>query len=182
MKEKSHMSLRTKKILAGIGIGFGTVFTFLVSFILAFSLIINPINFMTVSDADTVKENEELKETVQNLKDENEHLSATVDKYKASSKAPSVVVSQQPESQPANAQVSKPSSTDGQTTATKSETTAGTSDTQNSSETVPSAENTDASASGSETDTGFAPETVTNTGEATPEDVEAPITVIEITE
>ena len=174
MKEKSHMSLRTKKILAGIGIGFGTVFAFLVSFILAFSLIINPINFMTVSDADTVKENEELKETVQNLKDENELLNATVDKYKASSKAPTTVVAEQPSVQQTSGSDSKQQSSSQTGSGTGSENETNTSK-------AGSTENRDTDAGG-ESEQVFAPETVTNTGAETPEDVEAPITVIEIAE
>ena len=179
MKEKSHMSLRTKKILAGIGIGFGTIFTFLVSFILAFSLIINPINFMTVSDADTVKENEELKETVQNLKDENELLNATVDKYKASSKAPATVVAEQPSTQQSSGSAGSSTSDSRQegSSLTGNETNHGE---NNGSLETNTTENNGVGASG-ESEQVFAPETVTNTGAETPEDVEAPITVIEIT-
>ena len=180
MKEKSHMSLRTKKILAGIGIGFGTIFTFLVSFILAFSLIINPINFMTVSDADTVKENEELKETVQNLKDENELLNATVDKYKASSKAPATVVTEQPSAQQTSGSAGGTVSGSKQQDNSQTENEANGETSSNNPETNPP-ENTGADVSG-ESEHVFAPETVTNTGAETPEDVEAPITVIEITE
>ena len=90
MSGKTQMSDKTKKILTGVGIGFGTLVVFLASFILAFSLIVNPINFFTVSDAGTVEENEKLKEEVQTLTDEIEHLNTTVDKYKASANSASV--------------------------------------------------------------------------------------------
>lgn len=86
MSKKSHISPGAKKILIGVGVGFGTIMVFLVSFILAFTLIVNPINFMTVSDADTVEENEQLKEQVQTLKDEVEVLNTTVEKYKNAEK------------------------------------------------------------------------------------------------
>ncbi len=154
MPGKSYMSLKTKKILTGVGIAFGTVMVFLVSFILAFSLIVNPINFFTVSDADTVEENEQLKEKVQSLTDEVEQLNTTVDKYKASGNAPATVTT--PQTQPEAAPKEQP---------------------ETSKQEEPSAEDSTA-----ESDDGFAPDTVTSTEAETPEDVEAPITVIDISE
>ncbi len=159
MADNSHISLKTKKILTGIGIAFGTVMVFLVSFILAFSLIVNPINFFTVSDANTVEENEQLKEKVQSLTDEVEHLNTTVDKYKAASKTPATVTT--PEPQP-------------------------------SVETAPPKEQpedsrreevqTPAEGTATENNDSFVPDTVTSSDAETPEDVEEPITVIDISE
>ncbi len=159
MADNSHMSVKTKKILTGIGIAFGTVMVFLVSFILAFSLIVNPINFFTVSDASTVEENEQLKEKVQTLTDEVEHLNTTVDKYKASSKAPATVTTPEP---------------------------------QSSAETAPPKEQPEdsrreevqapAEGTATENNDSFVPDTVTSSDAETPEDVEEPITVIDISE
>lgn len=162
MSDKPRVSLKTKKILTGIGISFGTVMVFLISFILAFSLIVNPINFFTVSDADTVKENEQLKEKVQSLTDEVEILNTTVDKYKASGSAPATVTT--PEEQPST-----------QTTDTASGPQTSNSEGTQTSENSGAAE--------SETDgNDFTPDTVTSTDQGTPEDVEEPITVIDISE
>ena len=162
MKEKSQMSPKTKKILVGIGIAFGTVMAFLVSFILAFTLIVNPINFMTVSDADTVEENEKLKEQVQTLEDEKDALQAKVDKYKNSSTSQPVVTT------PAVTTPSTPSQED------KKPETPATETPENSETTTPETETNE--------DSGFAPETQTSTGEETPEDVDAPVTVIDVSE
>ncbi len=183
MHSKTQMSAKTKKILTGVGIGFGTVMVFLVSFILAFSLIVNPINFFTVSDASTVEENEKLKEEVQTLNDKIEHLNTTVDKYKASSKAPVPSVP---------ATVTTPSS--GTSSGSGSDTGKNNSQTtqkpQNSENTDSDAEtqapdNTETNGSDTE-DSGaestFSPDTVNSTAEQTPEDVETPITVIDISE
>ncbi len=168
MKNNSKLSLKTKKILAGIGIAFGTVATFLVSFVLSFSLIVNPINLFTFNDSDTIKENEELKEKVQTLNDEIEHLSASVDKYKASAQSVSIPV------------VTTPSNEEPQQTPDSSD-----SDLQSS--TSSSAQNQNGSTETSEeikgeSETKFSPETVTGTAEKTPEDIEEPITVIDISE
>ncbi len=163
MKEKSQMSPKTKKILVGIGIGFGTVMAFLISFILAFTLIVNPINFMTVSDADTVEENEKLKEQVQTLEDENDVLQAKVDKYKNSATSQPAVTT------PA---VTAPST---QTQPDKKPQAPETQTPENSEEATPQPET-------NETSGDFAPETQTSTGEETPEDVDAPVTVIDVSE
>jgi hypothetical protein len=165
-----NISPKTKKILAGIGITFGTVMVFLLSFVLAFSLIVNPINFMTVSDADTVEENEKLKEQVQTLNDEVEHLNAAVDRYKTSSSAPAVIV------------------TPDQSTS-KGQNQNSVSDQVGKNGAGNASGNTQEGGSGQKADTesenassGFSPETVTATDEKTPEDVEVPITVIDISE
>ncbi|MBQ2932492.1 MAG: hypothetical protein IJE62_06605 [Clostridia bacterium] len=160
MKQKTEMSLKTKKILAGVGIAFGTVLVFLISFTLSFSLIVNPINLFTFKDGDTIKENAELKEQVQTLNDEIDVLTTTVDKYKANQSVPAIVETpvtsdeqnQEPEKQ--NSEVSAP------VTATDENPPADTQDEPGS----------------------FSPETVTGTDAGTPEDVEEPITVIDISE
>ncbi len=163
LKEKSQMSPKTKKILVGVGIAFGTVMTFLVSFILAFTLIVNPINFMTVGDADTVEENEKLKEQVQTLEDEKDALQAKVDKYKNSATSQPAVTT------PA---VTTPS-TQSQPDKTPETTTP---------ETPESSETTESQPEINESSGGFAPETQTSTGEETPEDVDGPVTVIDVSE
>lgn len=165
LKEKSQMSPKTKKILVGVGIAFGTVMTFLVSFILAFTLIVNPINFMTVGDADTVEENEKLKEQVQTLEDEKDALQAKVDKYKNSATSQPAVTT------PA---VTTPS-TQSQPDKTPEITTPETQTPQSSETTAPQSETNESSG-------GFAPETQTSTGEETPEDVDGPVTVIDVSE
>ncbi len=160
MKEKTEMSLKTKKILAGVGIAFGTVLVFLVSFTLSFSLIVNPINLFTFKDGDTIKENAELKEKVQTLSDEIDVLNTTVEKYKSNQSVPAIVET--------------PVATDDQKQ-----------DSENQSSTT--AEPGTTSTENPPTDTqgetnGFSPETVTGTDAETPEDVEEPITVIDISE
>lgn len=167
MREKSQMSPKTKKILVGVGIAFGTVVAFLVSFILAFTLIVNPINFMTVSDADTVEENEKLKEQVQTLEDEKDVLQATVDKYKNSATSqPSVttptVTTPSTSSQSTTTESAKPEAPEAEAP-------------ENSETTTPESETNEETG-------GFTPETETSTGEETPEDVDAPITVIDVSE
>lgn len=84
MKSKSHITGRTKKILLGTGIVFGTVLVFIISFFLSFSLIVNPISFVPVGNGEMAEENEELKKQVQTLEDEVELLNTTVEKYKNS--------------------------------------------------------------------------------------------------
>ena len=159
MKEKTEMSLKTKKILAGVGIAFGTVLVFLVSFTLSFSLIVNPINLFTFKDGDTIKENAELKEKVQTLSDEIDVLTTTVDKYKANQSAPAIVETPDTSDQQNQVQTNEaPSNTD--TTAP-----------DENEPTTPTDEGSD-----------FSPETVTGTDAETPEDVEEPITVIDISE
>ncbi|MBR5614038.1 MAG: hypothetical protein IKW64_01870 [Clostridia bacterium] len=167
MKEKSNISPKTKKILVGVGVVFGTVMAFLISFILAFTLIVNPINFMTVSDADTVEENEKLKEQVQTLEDEVELLNTTVDKYKNSAASQSVVTTPAVTTPPAPSQSAETQSGNTQTPEPE--------DTQNGEATVPENQET-------EDTSGFAPETQTSTGEETPEDIDEPVTVIDISE
>ncbi|MBQ9737061.1 MAG: hypothetical protein IJV86_01495 [Clostridia bacterium] len=164
MSSKTHISPAAKKTLTGVGIAFGTVMIFLISFILTFSLIVNPINFMSVSDSDTIKENKELKEKVQTLTDEVEILNTTVEKYKASASAPQIpatVVTPQPEQNTSSGSASQQPSN------------------ETSSGDVASTPNEDESSS---EESPFAPDTVTSTTEETPEDKEDPITIIDISE
>ncbi len=170
MSGKTHMSDKSKKILTGVGIGFGTVMVFLVSFILAFSLIINPINFFTVSDAGTVEENEKLKEEVQTLNDRIEHLNTTVDKYKAQSSAPApsspaIVTTPSAGTASGNAAQQPQGGNEAQTPTT------------NEADSGENAGEQDAAQGGE-----FSPDVVDSTAEQTPEDVEVPITVIDISE
>lgn len=175
MSGKTQMSDKTKKILTGVGIGFGTLVVFLASFILAFSLIVNPINFFTVSDAGTVEENEKLKEEVQTLTDEIEHLNTTVDKYKASANSASVTA-------PATVTTSNSSTNTNTGTNTSSSATTQKPETSNTPQTPSNTEASGNGTSGSETNGGFSPDTVNSTAESTPEDVEEPITVIDVSE
>lgn len=156
MNKKSEISLKTKKILAGIGIVFGTIAVFLVSFALSFSLIVNPINLFSFDDTDAIKENEELKEKVQTLTDEVELLNVSIDKYKANQSAPEIVVTPAPQSEQAAPQQNqeKPNTELDQST----------------------------SANPDEADDSFSPETITGTDAETPEDIEEPITIIDISE
>ncbi|MBR2453237.1 MAG: hypothetical protein IKB32_04255 [Clostridia bacterium] len=158
MESKSHISLKTKKILLGTGIVFGTVLAFVVSFFLAFSLIINPINFVTIGGEETAAENEELKTQVQSLEDEVEMLNATVEKYKSS--ASSQVIVQE-----------VPVSSQGQT----SQQSTGNSSAGNSN-------NSTSENSGAESEPEFSPETVTTPDEGIEPEVELDVTVIDISE
>ena len=168
MKNNSNLSLRTKKILIVIGIAFGTIVTFLVSFTLSFSLIVNPINLFTFKDSDAIKENEELKEKVETLNDEIEHLNVTVDKYKTSAQSVMAPV----ETTPSN-EVS-------QGTQNHSNTTSQTSAKPNANDqSSPSETNLNTEV---ESENNFSPETVTGTDVETPEDIEEPIQVIDISE
>ncbi len=154
MTEKKGMSIKAKKILAGIGIGFGTVLVFMISFFIAFSLIVNPINLFTIGDAETVEENKELKEQVQVLEDKVDVLNASVEKYKAAANTQPIIIE------------TPVTTTPQQTTQTQT------------------GEKTETDGEGEPNDEGenFAPETVTSTNEQTPEDVEDPITIIDISE
>lgn len=164
MSSKTHISPAAKKTLTGVGVVFGTVMIFLISFILTFSLIVNPINFMSFSDSDTIKENKELKEKVQTLTDEVELLNTTVEKYKASASAPQIpetVVTPQPEQ--------------------NSSSGSGSNQPSNENSSGNAAPTTSEDESSSEEST-FSPDTVTSTTEETPEDKEDPITIIDISE
>ena len=161
MESKSHMSLKTKKILLGTGIVFGTVLAFVVSFFLAFSLIINPINFVTIGGEETAAENEELKTQVQSLEDEVEMLNATVEKYKSSASSQIIVQEVPVSKQGQNSQQSAGNSGSGNSTAGNTNT----------------GENNDA-----ESEPDFSPETVTTPEEGIEPEVELDVTVIDISE
>ncbi len=163
MPNKTQMSSKTKKILTGVGICFGTVMVFIVSFILAFSLIISPPSIFSANESDVTKENEKLKAEIQTMNDTIEHLNTTVDKYKAQASAPStstpaVVTTPAPGT-------SSPSANSGgsQTTQTPQQNDAA------------GANGSSEGTGGGEADGEFTPDTVDSSGSATPEDVEIPI-------
>lgn len=163
MSGKSHISLKTKKILVGTGIAFGTVLVFVVSFFLSFSLIINPISFSVIGRDDVEAENEELKTQIQTLEDEVEYLNAAVEKYKnnVNTPAPPATVTTPVSTTPTGAE-EKPAAT--------------TDDEANS--------NPSGSEDGVETNSGeeFTPDTVTTPEEGFEPEVEPDITVIDISE
>ena len=173
MSGKSHMSVKTKKILLGTGIAFGTLLVFVVSFFLSFSLIINPISFSTFGSDDVATENEELKTQVQTLEDEVEYLNAAVEKYKnnVNTPAPPATVTTPAPTAPSGAE-EKPAAT------TPSNVTTG-------EETKPPA---DSNPSGNEGDTAvgggeeFTPDTVTTPEGGFEPEVEPDITVIDVSE
>ncbi len=169
MHNKTQMSVKTKKILTGVGVVFGTVMVFLVSFIMAFSLIVNPISIFSADDSETAKENEKLKAEMQTMNDTIERLNTTVDKYKAQANRPAVY-------EPA-------------TVTTPSTGTAPKSDKTDAPSTQPPAgeqNGTQTTAPGEGTADGdaeeFSPDTVDSSSEQTPEDVETPIPVIDVSE
>ncbi len=82
------MSAGAVKTLTGIGIAFGTVIVFFISFFLAFNFIINPLTPISVGAADAEAENQELKTQIKSLEDEVELLSTTVEKYRSAASAP----------------------------------------------------------------------------------------------
>ena len=88
MSGKKRMSAGAVKTLAGIGIAFGTVIVFIVSFFLAFSFIINPIMPISVGAEDSEGENKELRTQVKALEDEIELLNTTIEKYRSAAAAP----------------------------------------------------------------------------------------------
>ncbi len=155
MKSKSHISGKTKKILLGTGIVFGTVLVFIVSFFLSFSLIINPISFVPVGNGELAEENQELKEQIQTLEDEVEVLNTTVERYKNSA-SETIIVQEVPTV----------------TTPVQSSTnTQQSSGTNNSGGSVEVQEEND-----------FSPETVTTPESGIVPEVEPDITVIDISE
>ncbi len=162
MSSKTHISNKTKKILIGTGITFGTILAFLVSFFLAFSLIVNPIAFGSFGNDEVMEENEELKEQVKTLEDEVELLNTTVDKYKHSASAPAPVDPAPEATTPA--QTTNPSQS------------------QNAETEQPEMSETPETDSGDVTESDFTPETVTTPEGGIEPEVEPDITVIDITE
>lgn len=184
MSKQKPMSPKTKKALLGVGITFGTIAVFFVSFFLAFSLIINPITIMPVSNGDAEKENKELKAQITKLEDENEHLETTVEKYRASSSSPKqsdVTSSSKSETKSETKTETKvPSQSSSGTSAsngTKSETKP-----EQKHEGEASASQTTQEAPDSQSGSGFSPETVTTPEGGGAEEPDESITVIDISE
>ncbi len=155
MKSKSHISGKTKKILLGTGIVFGTVLVFIVSFFLSFSLIINPISFVPVGNGELAEENQELKEQIQTLEDEVEVLNTTVERYKNSA-SETIIVQEAP---------------------TVTTPVQGNTDTQQSSSTNSSDDSGEV-----QEENDFSPETITTPETGIVPEVEPDITVIDISE
>ncbi len=162
MKSKSHISGKTKKILLGTGIVFGTVLVFIVSFFLSFSLIINPISFVPVGNGELAEENQELKEQIQTLEDEVEVLNTTVERYKNSA-SETVIVQEVPA-------VTTPVQSSTNTQQSNTNLHQGSS-TNNSGDSVEIQEEND-----------FSPETVTTPETGVVPEVEPDVTVIDISE
>lgn len=70
MSRRTRMTDKGKKVWTGIGIAAGTVTLFCVSFVAAFSLIVNPLPFPTLGDSEVEKENKELKAQIESLEEE----------------------------------------------------------------------------------------------------------------
>lgn len=167
MSGKSHISVRTKKILLGTGIVFGTVLVFVVSFFISFSLIVNPISFNAFGGDEVTAENEELKGQVQTLEDEVEYLNATIEKYKANASAPVVEMEE--------TTVVTSASNEGSGSLGTSENSTSVSQTDTSPQTQPGVDD--------ETmEEDFAPETVTTPEGGFEPEVEPDITIIDISE
>ena len=167
MSSKSHISVRTKKILLGTGIVFGTILVFIVSFFLSFSLIINPISFVPLGSDDVATENEELKTQVQTLEDEVEYLNAAVEKYKnnVNTPAPSQTVTAPVTTTPSVPEKKPTTPTGGETNS-------------------PADNNLSVDEGGAESsvDEDFEPDTVTTPEGGFEPEVEPDITVIDISE
>ncbi len=120
MSGKKRMSAGAVKALTGIGIAFGTVIVFLVSFFLAFSFIINPITPISVGAEDTESENKELRTQVKALEDEVELLSTTVEKYRSAAAAPKEEYTEEkPQEEPKTEASEKDKQTPSKNTATE---------------------------------------------------------------
>lgn len=174
MRNKKNLSPQTKRTLTGIGIAFGTVMIFFVSFFLSFNFIVNPITFTNIGDSDTEKENKELKEEVQSLQDEIDVLNTTVEKYR--NNKPSVPQTTTTESQSnkatsGSAQLQSSSTSNG-SNATGSQANSGT--TSGTTESKPEPETNEPSK--------FTPETTVTPESGIVHEVEEPITVIDISE
>lgn len=91
MQDKAQMSVKTKKTLLILGIIFGTIFLFIVSFGLSVYYIINPVKVVGPDNGEVAAENQELKIKIQALEDEIEHLSASADKNHSNINPPAPV-------------------------------------------------------------------------------------------
>ena len=165
MKSKSHITGRTKKVLLGTGIVFGTVLVFIISFFLSFSLIVNPISFVPVGNGEMAEENEELKKQVQTLEDEVELLNTTVEKYKHSASVSATVPETPTVTTPA------PNKTQQQTPSANTVQGQGSGTEGNKTENVSQKE-----------ENSFSAETVTTPESGIEEEAEPDITVIDISE
>lgn len=167
MRNKKNLSPQTKRTLTGIGIAFGTVIIFFVSFFLSFNFIVNPITFTNIGDSDTEKENKELKEEVQSLQDEIDVLNTTVEKYRNNkSSAPQTNTTTSGNTQTQSSSISNGSNT------TDNQTNSGV--TSGTTETKPEPETNESSK--------FTPETTVTPESGIVHEVEEPITVIDISE
>lgn len=123
MESKFQMSLKTKKILVGIGIGFGTILTFIVSFVLAVVVFSSePVVLFSSNDPEALEETEKLKEENRELTEKVEYLESSVERYKSSAGG-SVQYYTDPQPQPQ--QSSTPSSESVQSEASGNQSTGG---------------------------------------------------------
>ncbi len=164
MESKSNISVKTKKILLGTGIAFGTLLVFVVSFFLAFTLIVNPISFNTFGSDDVAAENEELKEQIEELEGEVETLNSEVQTYE--NKAPEVT-----EPEPENQHETTP----------QRETAAATTNTEAQTEQSEAVE-TEPVEQEQEEEEEFSPDTVTTPEGGFEEEIEPDITIIDVSE
>ncbi len=88
MSSKAQMSVNTKKTLLVIGVIFGTIFLFVVSFFLSLYFIINPVQVSAPDDGEVVAENQKLQTQIQLLEEEIERLNVTVEKNKSNINPP----------------------------------------------------------------------------------------------
>ncbi len=91
MQDKAQMSVKTKKTLLIMGIIFGTIFLFVVSFGLSLYCIINPVKVVGPDNGEISAENQELKIQIQALEEEIEHLNAAADKNHSNINPPAPV-------------------------------------------------------------------------------------------
>ncbi len=174
MRNKKNLSPQTKRILTGIGIAFGTVMIFFVSFFLSFNFIVNPITFTNIGDSDTEKENKELKEEVQSLQDEIDVLNTTVEKYRNNkSSAPQI----------STTEIQTNTTTSGNTQAQSSTTSNGSSGAESQTNSGTTSDTTESKTEPETSESSkFTPETTVTPESGIVHEVEEPITVIDISE
>ncbi len=198
MQNKKGLSPQTKRILTGIGVAFGTVIIFFVSFFLSFNFIVNPITFTNIGDSDTEKENKELKAEVQSLQDEIEVLNTTVEKYrksKPSAPVQSTVTSSsgssssngsgQKNTTASSSAQSQSNSTSGSSSASSGTSSSGSTSAGNKSDSTsakPGTTSGETASSGTGESSKFTPETTVTPETGIVPEVEEPITVIDISE
>jgi len=185
MNRNKHLSPKTKKILTGIGIGFGTVIIFFTSFLLSFNFIVNPITFTSLSDPETEKENKALKEEVQSLQDEIDELKTKAAKQvKTESKNPSTNVQQTPATTQTQSQPVKKDEKPKTTEKSESKDKPVKTDTDKSDETDNNKadEKPETTTDNKNEDENFTPETTVTPEGGTDPEADEPITVIDISE